>query len=125
MNGVLSWLSLVLMMLLMAIWPLRLLCQASRFRNSRVLKAIWRVLRKIHAPLGIVTTAVVFMHGSMAERATGVSSVVDAALLVCMLGLCLTWLLKRLLPRYWLQLHRGITGLMLLALAFHSFIEFA
>jgi DMSO/TMAO reductase YedYZ heme-binding membrane subunit len=72
------------------------------------------VLRKIHAPLGIITTMIVFMHCSVAERASGTSSVVGAILLVCMLALCLTWLLKRLIPRYWLKLHRGITVIILI-----------
>ncbi len=123
-NVVLSWLSAALVLLLMVIWPLRLLCTKSRFKNNRALKAIWRVLRKIHAPLGIITTVIVFMHCSVAERATGVNSLVGAILLVCMLAMCLTWLLKRLIPRYWLILHRGITVIMFIAMMFHSFIEF-
>ncbi len=123
-NVVLSWLSAALVLLLMVIWPLRLLCTKSRFKNTRALKAIWRVLRNIHAPLGIITTVIVFMHCSVAERATGVNSLVGAILLVCMLAMCLTWLLKRLIPRYWLILHRGITVIMFIAMMFHSFIEF-
>ncbi len=123
-NVILSWLSAALVLLLMVIWPLRLLCTKSRFKNNRVLKPIWRVLRKIHAPLGIITTVIVFMHCSVAERATGVNSLVGAILLVCMLALCLTWFLKRLIPRYWLILHRGITAIMFIAMMFHSFIEF-
>lgn len=123
-NIVLSWLSAALVVLLMIIWPLRLLCTKSRFKDNRTLKKLWRVLRKIHAPLGIITTVIVFMHCSVAERATGINSLVGAILLVCMLGLCMTWFLKRLMPRYWLMLHRGITIIMFVALMFHGFIEF-
>jgi hypothetical protein len=121
---ILAWLSAALCVLLAVIWPLRLLCTKGRFKNSRAMKQTRRMLRKIHAPLGIVTTGIVFMHCSTAESLTGKDSVVGVILLVCMLALCLTWLLKRMIPRHWLMLHRGVTVIMFLAMIFHSFIEF-
>jgi hypothetical protein len=123
-NLILSWLSSVLVVLLMIIWPLRILCTKSSYKENRAMKSVWRVLRKIHVPLGIVTTVIVFLHCRLAEEVTGGSSLVGGILLICMLALCLTWTLKRVLKRYWMILHKAITVIMFAALVFHSFIEF-
>ncbi len=120
---ILPWVTAILVLLLMALWTMRLICTKSRFENNRTLKTIRRILRKIHAPLAIVALIVVYFHCSVAERVTGESSLMGAILLLCMLAMCLTGLLKRLIPRYWLMLHRVITVIMLIILIFHIFIE--
>jgi hypothetical protein len=123
-NIVLAWLLAVLVVLLMAIWPLRLLCTKGKLKGNVGVKRFRQILRKIHATLGIVTTIIVFMHCRLAEEVTGETSLAGAILLACMLGLCITWFIKRFMPKLWLTLHRGITVIMFLAMIFHSFIEF-
>jgi hypothetical protein len=123
-NFILSWLSAILVLLCAAIWPLRKICAKHGQEDKRLVKKIWLFLRKIHIPLGLLTTAVVFLHCRMAFEISERRSFLGGILLVCMLGLCATGFMKRLLPRYWIRLHRGITAIMFIILFIHCFIEF-
>lgn len=123
-NFILSWLSVVLFLLSAVIWPLRLVCMKRGFKGVQSLKVSWLFLKKMHIFLGLATMLVMFLHCRVAFGVSGKRSFLGGILLLCMLGLCVSGVLKRALPQYWIYIHRGITVLMFVVLVVHCFIEF-
>lgn len=119
-----SWLSVLLILSTVSIWPLRIICTASRKGNNGAVYKIWNLLRKLHIPMGILATVGVCLHCQNVKQQSLQNSPLGSFLLLCLLALISTGLSKKILPRIWLRLHKIIALILLFGIFIHCFIEF-
>lgn len=124
MEAVLSWGSLVLVVLLSIIYPLRVLKSKFNLSINHPLSRLNSFLRIAHKKLGGFSILWVWMHCSVSERNTGTDSYIGILLLIMLILLALSYPLRRIVGEKWMLIHRLLTVALLLGSVFHSFVEF-
>lgn len=122
-----SWLSVLLILLAMSVYPLRILCTASGKSGksgNKILNKLRQLSRKLHILFGVSATVAVCLHCRITEQQTLQTSPLGSFLLLCLFALIITGMSRKLLPRIWLHLHRAITLILLAGMLVHCLIEF-
>ena len=122
-----SWLSVLLILLAMSVYPLRILCttlEKSGKTSNAKLNKLRQLSRKLHILFGISATVAVCLHCRITEQQTLQTSPLGSFLLFCLFALIITGMSRKLLPRIWLHLHRTITLILLTGMLVHCLIEF-
>ena len=119
-----SWLSVLLILLAMSVYPLRILCTTSGKSGNAKLNKLRQLSRKLHILFGVSATAAVCLHCRITEQQTLQTSPLGSFLLLCLFALILTGMSRKLLPRIWLHLHRVITLILLAGMLVHCLIKF-
>ena len=115
-NLLLAWLSAFVMLLLSALYPLRLIRQRRRLPPGHWIAKLHRCLRRAHKPLGIGAIGLIFLHCRFSSQRLGLNT--GSFCLAMALLLLLSYVLRKRLKN-WLGLHRGLTLVLWLGLGLH------
>lgn len=119
-----SWLTVLLVLAAMAIYPFRMLCTASGKNGNKVLLKIRNLFQRLHVLFGVSAAVSACLHCQTVKQQSLQRSPLGSFLLLCLFALIVTGMSQRLLPHIWLRLHKMIAFAFFIGMLIHCFIEF-
>lgn len=108
-----AWLSLLIVILLLALFPVSRLAAKKQNKYLRKTKSL---LLQWHKLLGVLLIFVILIHGKTAMKRPGIEA--NAILLLAII-LLVSYLIRKRSPKTWLYTHRFLSVLFILAVLIH------